>query len=81
VSQRAVEQVLGKLLTDEAFRESFLADPARATVQSGLTLTPPELEALRRVSRQALVEFAAGLDGRICRLWVDPTPQRMEPTS
>ncbi len=70
MSQRAVERTLGKLLTDEAFREAFFEDPARAAVASGLELTAEELDALRRLPCAALVELCTRLDDRICRLHV-----------
>jgi len=74
MSQRAVEQALGKMLTDSRFREAFLTDPAGAAEGAGLSLTQPELDALTRVPRRALAGLAARLDDRICRLCVDPRP-------
>jgi hypothetical protein len=77
MSQRAVEQVLGKMVTDEQFREAFLVDPESATLQTGLALARHEVAALRRIPRKLLDAFAAQLDGRICRLCV---AARLEPT-
>jgi hypothetical protein len=68
MSQQAVERAIGKLTTDEAFREAFFADPARASLLAGLTLSPCELNALRRISVQALRRFSEGLDDAICRM-------------
>jgi hypothetical protein len=70
MSQRAVEHALGKLLTDEGFREAFFADPERAAFRAGLELSPTELDALRRLSPRALADLCACLDGRLCRLYV-----------
>jgi hypothetical protein len=70
MSQRAVEQVLGKLLTDEAFREAFFANPESAVFRAGLTLAPAEMEGLRSVSPRALASLCACLDSRLCRLYV-----------
>ena len=78
MSQRAVEQVLGKMVTDERFREAFLVDPELATRQAGLALAPQETDALCRVPRRALAAFAALLDDRICRLCVAVRPEPME---
>jgi hypothetical protein len=68
--QAAVEKTLGKLVTDEAFRDRFFTDPATASFQAGLDLSAAELEALGRVPVAALVRLSWVLDGRICRLLV-----------
>ncbi len=68
MSQGAVEKALGKLLTDDAFRDRFFADPDIASVAVGLTLSQGELEALSHLSPQALVRFSRRLDDRIRRL-------------
>ncbi len=68
VSQQAVEQTLGRLLTDAAFRRCFFADPSRAVVLSGLTLSSVELDALRRLPAGELATLGRHLDDRICRL-------------
>ncbi len=70
MSQRVVEQALGKLVTDESFREEFFNHPDTACLRAGLYLTREELEALSRVSRAALAALCARLDDRICRLRV-----------
>lgn len=68
MSQMAVEQVLGRLLTDAAFCRQFFDDPGRANVLSGLKLSAEELEALARLPRTDLVALSRRLDNRICRL-------------
>jgi hypothetical protein len=68
MSQRAVERVLGRLVTDEAFRDLFFGDAWRALLPYAEDLTPSELDALRQVPRGALATLCAGLDDRICRL-------------
>jgi len=72
MSQQAVETAIGKLSTDEAFRNAFFADPAGASLRAGLRLTACELSALRAISPGALQRFSAALDDRICRLVLDP---------
>ena len=73
MSQHAVEQTLGKLATDEAFRARFFENPAAATWEACLPLSALELEALSGLSRAAIVRFSESLDGRIRRLWVGGT--------
>ena len=71
MSQRDVERTLGRLLTDQGFRELFFVDPGRASMTLGLQLAPHEVEALLRVPGSALAALAGRLDDRICRLHVD----------
>jgi hypothetical protein len=70
MSQGAVERALGKLVTDDAFRERFFVEPAVASVIAGLALSRVELEALSHLSPQALARFSRRLDDRIRRLAV-----------
>jgi Protein of unknown function (DUF1344) len=71
MSQGAVEKALGKLVTDDAFRARFFADPAIASVTAGLALSRVEVEALAHLSPQALARFSRQLDDRIRRLALD----------
>ena len=70
MSQRDVERTLGRLLTEEGFREDFFRDPARACLLLGVQLAPQEVEGLLRVPRRALARLGARLDDRICRLHI-----------
>ncbi len=70
MSQRDVERTLGRLLTDEAFRDEFFLYPARACLTLGIRLAPHEVEALLRVSRTMLTTLGDRLDDRICRLHI-----------
>jgi hypothetical protein len=68
MSQDAVERTLGKLLTDESFRERFFRTPRETAWGAGLRLSHVELAALSGIPRPALCSFSATLDPRICRL-------------
>ena len=70
MSQRGVERVLGRLVTDETFREGFYDDPETALLFYAADLTAGEIDALRHVPRAALAAFSARVDDRICRLSV-----------
>ena len=76
MSQQAVERTLGRLVTDEAFRDRFFANAVAATWEAGLVLSPIELEALSRVSRAPLIVFSGCLDKRISRPYLDKTKSR-----
>ena len=70
MGQQAVERALGKLVTDEGFRQRFFANPETASWEAGL-LSPAELEALSKLSHQALVQLGNALDKRISRASLD----------
>ena len=70
MSQRAVEQVVGKLVTDEQFRDWFYREPAVAARATGLELTDDELLALTEVPRETVTALSLVLDDRICRMHV-----------
>ena len=78
MSQRTVERTLGKLVTDEGFREAFFRDPMSAILRAGLALTAEELDALSRIPRAALAALSARLDDRICRLHIRHEPLEQE---
>ena len=79
MSQGAVEKALGKLVTDESFRNRFFTDPVTASFNAGLDLSRAELDALTQVPKTALVRFSRLLDDRICRLSLDGYQQRTPP--
>jgi hypothetical protein len=68
-----VERALGKLLTDENFRDRFFARPELACWEAGFALSPVELEALSRLSSETLAQFTEALDKRISRPSLDPS--------
>jgi hypothetical protein len=81
MSQHAVERTLGKLLTDESFRERFFTSPRATAWAAGLRLSDIELAALSGLSFSALRSFSASLDPRICRLCLPPesSPPERQP--
>ena len=68
MSQRSVERIIGRLVTDEAFRRRFAEDP-RTTLQElaegGVELTFCELGALASIDRRLVAFFADALDPRL----------------
>ena len=76
MSQRGVERVLGRMITDEGFRDRFFADAWIAFVPYATDLTSEELDALRRIPRAALTALSECVDDRICRLVVPAAESR-----
>jgi hypothetical protein len=74
MSQRNVQQVIGRLVTDEAFRHRFEESPGAALAEMivcGLELTTIELLALASIDRSVVARFAEAIDPRIQRIAVD----------
>ena len=67
MSQRAVESILGRMITDAGFRARFLAEPAAACREGGLDLTAGEVAALLNVNLGRLDSVAEALDPKIIR--------------
>jgi len=68
VSQRSIEILIGRLITDEAFRNSFLRDPRKAVgafVESGYEITAVEMDAIAAVAREFWHYAAAEMDPRL----------------
>jgi hypothetical protein len=63
-SQQAMEQALGKLVMDGAFREAFFIDPTVTTEAAGIPLTDRERNALARIRPGALAAFQRYLDAK-----------------
>ena len=75
MSHRGVEVVLGRLATDEALREKFLAASRRTLedlIAQGLELSAVERAALEGLDRAALDQFAAALDPRLQKALLAP---------
>jgi len=68
MSHRTVEIVLGRLVTDEAFRRRFRESPGAAFAEiqhAGLELSAVEIDAMAAVDADALARFARTLDPRL----------------
>jgi putative modified peptide len=73
MSQRSVERVVGRLVTDEAFREQFAEDPGaalRQMTECGVELTDLELRALASIDARVVERIAGSIDPRIQKICV-----------
>ena len=71
MSHKGVETIIGKLVTDESFRQRFFTEPAAALEelrQRGCEVTPVETEALLTIDLEAIHAFAAAIDARLQKL-------------
>ena len=76
MSQRVVESILGRLITDEEFREEFFRAPTEACRMNDWGVTPAELSALIGLDPELLRGMAGSLDPKIVRAIA--TDQRTE---
>ncbi len=71
MSQRTVETVIGRLVTDEGFRSRFRDSPAAAIdelVAGGTVLTPVERQALLAIDAAACEQLARRMDPRLQKI-------------
>jgi hypothetical protein len=68
MAQRSIEILIGRLITDEAFRSAFRADAVPTLigfVESGYDLTALEMAALRSTSPGVWEQIAGQIDPRL----------------
>jgi hypothetical protein len=68
VAQRSIEILIGRLVTDEAFRSAYRADPIATLtgfVESGYDLTALEIAALRTTPVDVWKRVADQIDPRL----------------
>lgn len=68
MTQRSIEMVIGRLVTDEEFRETFLADPHRALgelLERGTHLSQAEIAALIATDPVLWTQVADQIDQRL----------------
>ncbi len=58
MSQTAVEQLIGRLVTDDVFRERVRHDVSTACHEHGFALTKNELLLVRRINLEAISQLA-----------------------
>ncbi len=67
MSQEAVEKVLGRLLTDDQFRQYAAVSLEEVCIQQGYPLSPAELKLLSKMDLGLLVQAAEGVDSCLRR--------------
>lgn len=68
MSQRNVERIIGRLVTDEGFRRRFASGPEAALLslsECGVELTHCEIQALVSIDPRQLESFADSIDPRL----------------
>lgn len=71
MSQRNVERVIGRLVTDEQFRRRFESGPVQALQEiaaAGIELTDVEMRALAGLDARLVSRFADAIDPRLQKI-------------
>jgi hypothetical protein len=75
VAQRIVEMLIGRLITDEQFREDFLRDAEHvlhAVFERGLELSRTEMAALINTDPSLWARTADAIDPRLQKVTLNP---------
>jgi hypothetical protein len=78
VTQRCIEVVIGRIVTDEEFRRKFLSDPHEALVElleRGTHLTQTEIAALVATDSSLWERVAEQIDPRLQKASLKLTPE------
>ena len=71
VAHRVIEMLIGRLITDEQFRDEFLSDPEttlRTLREYGFELSHTEVAALMNTDRELWVRTANAIDPRLQKI-------------
>jgi hypothetical protein len=81
MTQKSVELLIGKLVSDEELRNRFRLEP-RSTLEAlqreGLELSPLEVSALLSLGAEELEDLAGSLDPRLQKASLKPDPGEKE---
>jgi hypothetical protein len=75
MAQRIVEMLIGRLITDEQFREEFSRDPGsflRSLVDRGFELSRTEVAALLNTDARIWARTAEAIDPRLQKITLNP---------
>ena len=75
MAQRTIEMIIGRLITDETFRDRFLAAPessVRELAERGLELSRSEVAALLNTDPALWARTAEAVDPRLQKISVVP---------
>lgn len=78
MAQRSIEILIGRLITDEAFRFAFRRNPMTTLtefIECGYELTPLEITALRATPTGVWERVARRIDPRLQKVWLPSTQQ------
>ena len=81
MTQRSIEIVIGRLLTDEQFRDTFLSNPHQALaelLERGTHLSNAEIAALIGIDSALWVRVAEQIDPRLQKASLRPSSRERD---
>ena len=81
MAHRSVEILIGRLMTDEAFRAAFVDDAATTLarfMESGQELTPSEIAALHATPYDVWIQAAEHIDPRLQKASISCRSERVK---
>lgn len=67
MAKKTISDLVGRAVSDSAFRQDLLADPEGVARREGYTLSPQELATLKEISTEGEGAFSRGLDERLSK--------------
>jgi len=61
-----LKELVGKALSDEAFRKEFIEDPPAAAKKVGIDLTPDQAEVLKSIDTASMSEVLEKVASKTC---------------
>jgi len=65
-SKEEIDRLMGKALSDAAFRSEFLEDPEAAASKEGVSLTPEQVEKIKKADVSNVVEELEKTESKGC---------------
>ena len=64
MSKKSIDELIGQVLTNIAFREKLLANPEATLAEAGYEATPEVLEAIKKVNPEDLNAMAKDFESK-----------------
>jgi len=67
MAKKTISDLVGRAVSDPAFRQDLLADPEGVARREGYALSPQEMATLKQMSTEGEEAFSRGLDERLSK--------------
>jgi len=67
MAKKTISDLVGRAVSDQAFRQDLLADPEGVARREGYALSPQEMATLKQMSTEGEEAFSRGLDERLSK--------------
>lgn len=67
MSKKSVEELIGRTLTDSAFRDRLLASPEKTLAEEGYDASPEVIEAIKSANPDDVKAMARGMEDQLAQ--------------